>query len=109
MASYTPQQLGGPTGIAATAGTEFFKGTTGSKYGIRTTHAESATGSHTLTMSIGADAAGTRLFDGLVVTNNVPQVWNEWQWINSALGAHDIDANTSARDMALAVGGYLFA
>jgi hypothetical protein len=45
---------------------------------IRTIVAETASAAKTMTLSIGTDGAGTRLFDAYALTANVPSIFNGW-------------------------------
>src|SRR5689334_4658875 len=104
MATYTPAAVIGMTSLSASGGSSVLTGTGGHTYIIRTFHVQSAA-ARTFTLSIGADAAGTRLFDALAVTANVPAVYNGW-WVKAGSGAHDIDANCSATTVTLLASGY---
>lgn len=107
-AVYTPQAVVGMTSLTAVGGTSLLTGTSGHTYIIRTLHVQSAA-ARTFTLSIGADAAGTRLFDAYALTANIPAIFNGW-WVKAGSGAaHDIDGNCSATTVTLIASGYDFA
>lgn len=108
MATYTPIAVVGMTSLTAVAGTSVFTGTAGHTYVIRTIHVDTSGSGKTFTMSIGADAAGTRLFDAYALSASVPSIFNGW-WVKAGAGAHDIDANCSATTVTLMASGYDYA
>ena len=108
MATYTPVAVVPMTSLVATAGTSVLTGTSGTTYVIRTIHVDTSAASKTFTMSIGADAAGTRLFDAYPLTVSQPAVFNGW-WVKAGSGAaHDIDASCNSVTVTLFAGGYTF-
>lgn len=96
------------TSLTAVAGTSVLTGTGGTTYIIRTIHVDTSAAGKTFTMSIGADAAGTRLFDAYALTQSVPSIFNGW-WVKAGAGAHDIDASCSATTVTLMASGYTYA
>jgi hypothetical protein len=96
------------TSLTAVAGTSLLTGTSGVTYIIRTIHVDTNAAGKTFTFSVGADAAGTRLFDGYNLSANVPAIFNGW-WVKAGAGAHDLDANCSATTVTLMASGYTFA
>ena len=109
MAVYTPTAVIGMTSLSASAGTSLLTGTNGHTYIIRTIHVDTNASSKTFTLSIGADAAGTRLFDAYALTASIPAIFNGW-WVKAGSGAaHDIDGNCSATTVTLLASGYDYA
>jgi hypothetical protein len=109
MASYTPVAVVPMTSLAATAGTSLLSGVTGTVYVVRTWHVDTSGAAKTFTVSVGADAAATRLFDAYALTTSVPAIFNEWLPITAVGGAHTIDGNCSAATVTLMAGGYTYA
>lgn len=108
-AVYTPTSVIGMTSLTAVAGTSLLTGTSGHTYIMRTISVQTNAASKTFTLSIGADAAGTRIFDAYALTANIPAIFNGW-WVKAGSGAaHDIDGNCSATTVTLIAGGYDFA
>lgn len=108
MATYTPLAIVAAVALSATPATSVFTGTAAHTYIVRTWHFSSSAASKAVTASIKADAAGTRIFDAVVITQNVPLIYNGW-WVIPGAGAHDIDASVSATTAQIAVGGYDYA
>jgi hypothetical protein len=108
MATYTPKDIVPVTALTATPGTSVFTGTAAHIYIVRTWHFSTSAAGKTVTASFGADAAGTRVFDAVALTQNVPSIYNGW-WVFAGAGAHDIDANASATTAQIKVGGYDYA
>ena len=108
MATYTPAAVVGMTSLTASAGTSLLTGSGGTTYIIRTIHVDTSGTGKTFTMSIGADAASTRLFDGYALSQSVPAIFNGW-WVKPGAGAHDIDGNCSATTVTLMASGYTYA
>lgn len=108
MAVYTPSAVIGMTSLTATPGTSVLTGSGGTTYILRTIHVDTNAASKTFTMSIGADAVGTRLFDACPLTANLPTISNGW-WVKAGAGAHDIDASCSATTVTLMASGYTYA
>ena len=78
MATYTPVLLRTPTAITASAATVY---TGANSLGvIRTWGFQVLTTAHSVSMSIGADAAGTRILDTYLLTPNIPYEKNGW-WV----------------------------
>lgn len=106
QAVYTPTAVIAMTSLSASGGTSLLTGTSGHTYIVRTFHVQTNAASKTFTLSIGADAAGTRLWDAYALTQNVPAIFNGW-WPKAGSGAsHDIDGNCSAATVTLLAGGY---
>lgn len=108
MATYTPVALVPPTALTATPGTSVFTGTAAHTYIIRTMQFSSSAASKAVTLSLGADAAGKRILDAVVITQNVPLIYNGW-WVFAGAGAHDIDASISATTAQVQISGYDYA
>jgi hypothetical protein len=108
LAVYTPTAVVGMTSLTATPGTSVLTGTGGHTYIIRTWAVQTAGSGKTFTASIGADAAGTRLWDAYALTQNVPAIFNGW-WVKAGAGAHDIDSSVSATTVTLLASGYDYA
>lgn len=108
MATYTPKAIVGPQALIATPGTSVFTGTAAHEYIIRTWNFSSSASGKAVTASLGADAAATRIFDAVVITQNVPLIYNGW-WPFAGAGAHDIDASISATTAQIFAGGYDYA
>lgn len=107
-ATYTPVAVIGPTSLAATAGTSLLTGVTSTVYVVRTWHIDTNAASKTFTVSVGADAAGTRLFDAYALSASIPYVDNGWYPVTAAGGTHTFDGNCSAATVVLYAGGYTF-
>jgi hypothetical protein len=108
MATYTPAAVVPMTSLTATPGTSVLTGAGGTTYIIRTIHVDTNAAGKTFTMSIGADAAGTRLFDAYPLAANVPSIFNGW-WVKAGAGLHDIDSSVSATTVTLLASGYTYA
>lgn len=78
MATYVPKLLRTPTAITASAVSVYTP--SGVTAIIRTFVFQTVT-AHAVSMSIGADAAGTRIVDAYLLTVNVPWVNNGWHVI----------------------------
>jgi ABC-type proline/glycine betaine transport system permease subunit len=76
MATYTPTQLRTPTAITASAVTVYTA--PASTTGIIRTFSFQTITAHSVSLSIGADAVGTRILDGYLLTINVPYIVNGW-------------------------------
>jgi hypothetical protein len=107
MAGYVPSALVTQVAMTATPGTSIFTGSGGTTYILRTIHFDTAASSKTVTLSLKADAAGTRLFDAYALTINVPAIFNGW-WVVAGAGAHDIDASVNSTAASVGVYGYSF-
>jgi hypothetical protein len=107
MAVYTPSAVVPMTSLTATPGTSLLTGAGGTTYIIRTWHVQANSSNKTFTVSLGADAAGTRLWDAFALTANVPSIFNGW-YVKAGAGAHDIDGNCSATTVTLLASGYTF-
>lgn len=108
MATYTPAAVIPITSLSASGGTSVLTGSGGTTYIIRTFQFDTNAASKTVTLSLGADAAGKRLLDAYALTASVPSIFNGW-WVVAGSGAHDIDANCSATTVTLYGGGYTYA
>lgn len=107
MATYTPSAVVPMTSLSTTAGTSLLTGTSGVTYIVRTWHVDTSGTSKTFTLSVGADGAGTRLYDGYALTQSVPMIANGW-WVATGSGAHVFDGNCSATTVTLLGSGYTF-
>jgi uncharacterized protein YqkB len=75
---------------------------------FRTIHFETAA-SKSVTLSFGADAVATRLFDAFVTTAAVPAIFNGW-WVQVSTGAaHDVDASINSTTGNVLATGYTYA
>lgn len=108
MATYTPAAVIAMTSLTSTPGTSVLTGTGGTTYILRTIQFDTNAAAKTVTLSIGADAAGKRLFDAFALTQSVPSINNGW-WPVAGSGAHDMDGNCSATTVTLFGGGYTYA
>src|SRR5947208_839881 len=95
MATYTPLALSVQAALGTSAGTSIFTGTAAHTYVIRTIHASTPSSGKNFTLSIKADAAGTRIFETYALTAVIPSTFNGW-WAFAGAGAHDLDANCAA-------------
>lgn len=82
MATYTPVQLRTPTNITASAVTVY---TGANSLGIMRTYQFNTLTAHSVSLSIGADAVGTRILDTYLLTVSVPFVQNGWWVIPNAV------------------------
>jgi hypothetical protein len=95
MATVTAKNLIGPAAALTSSVTTYASNGSGTTFGIiRTILATSANGS-TLTIALGADAAGTRIINGISLGTNVNYVLNGWI-ITPTNSAHAIDATSNA-------------
>lgn len=108
MATYTPAAIVPVTALTATPGTSVLTGSGGTTYIVRTFHFSTSATSKTVTVSFGADAAGTRILDAYALTQAVPAIFNGW-WVKAGAGAHDIDASVSATTAQIMASGYTYA
>lgn len=111
MATYTPAAL--VPAMTSVTSTAAYQTSTAATTGVlRTVHAQSSAASHTFTVSTGgADAAATRLFDAVAITQSNPSIFNGW-WVVPAtvvswLG-YKSDTATGSIVM-LTIGGYTWA
>ena len=106
MATYTPKTLVGPA-AALTSAVSAYVSPVGTVGIIRTISAVSPVGSKTLTVSLGADAVGTRFINAQALTANVVFIVNGW-WVTAANNAHAIDAtsNATGTDCIASISGY---
>jgi hypothetical protein len=96
MAGQIPKNLIGPAQALTSSVAAYASTGSGSTFGIiRTIFAMPSAGSPTLTVALGADAAGTRIIPALQLTNGVPYVMNGWI-ITPTNNAHAIDASSTA-------------
>lgn len=94
MATYVPKVLIGPAQALTSTPAAYVS--PASTNGIaRTISATAKTTAITLTVSFGADAAGTRLLDAQPLTSNQIYVLNGW-WVTAQNSAHAIDATSNA-------------
>ena len=101
MATYTPASIAGPVAMVATPGTQIVAAA--STNILRTIHFSSSA-SKTVTFSIGADAAGTRILNTVALTANVPLIYNGW-WVTTARCDGDVNSTTAQ----VYVAGYTYA
>lgn len=94
MATYTPKNLIGPA-AALTAVVTAYVSPALTNGIVRTISATGKIAAQTLTLSFGADAAGTRLLDAQPLTANQIYVLNGW-WVTAVNSAHAIDATSNA-------------
>lgn len=107
MATYTPSAI--VTQVALTASNvSYLTGSGGTTYIVRTWHFSTPSAGKLVTASIKADAAGTRVFEALPLTQNVPSIYNGW-WPIAGAAAHDIDASCAATAASIGVYGYTYA
>lgn len=104
MATYTPKALV-PQAAAANSATTIYTATAVTGI-VRTIIVQAPSTAKTFTMSQGADAAGTRLFDGYALTTNVPAIFNLW-WVITASGT--IQASGSTTAVSTGLSGYEYA
>lgn len=94
MATYTPKSLIGPAQALTSAAAAYVS--PAATNGIaRTVSATSKTAAITFTLSFGADAAGTRLWDAQPLTANQIYIANGW-WVTAQNSAHAIDMTSNA-------------
>jgi hypothetical protein len=110
MAAYNPAAL--VPAMTSVTSTAAYQTSTAANTGVlRTIHASSSAGAHTITVTTGgADAAATRLFDAYALTASVPAIFNGW-WVVPAtvvswLG-YKSDTATGSIVM-LTIGGYVY-
>lgn len=94
MATYTPKNLIGPA-AALTSSVTAYVSPAATNGIVRTISATAKTTAITLTLSFGADAAGTRLLDAQPLTSNQIYVLNGW-WVTAVNSAHALDATSNA-------------
>lgn len=94
MATFVPKNLIGPSAALTSVVTTYVSpvGTNGI---IRTIHVSAPTTGITLTVSLGADAAATRIISGMPLSPNFPYTLNCWL-VTAANSAHAIDASSNA-------------
>lgn len=78
MATYVPVLLRTPTAITASAATVYTP--SGVTTGVIRTYGFNSLTAHSVSLSIGADAAGTRLLDAYLLTINIPFTQHGW-WV----------------------------
>lgn len=83
MATYVPTQLRTPTNITASAVTVYTP--SGATTGIIRTFQFNTLTAHSVSLSIGADAVGTRILDAYLLTVSVPYVVNGWYVVPNAV------------------------
>lgn len=76
MAIYVPTLLRTPTAITASAVTVYTP--SGATTGIIRTYGFQCPTAHAVSLSIGADGAGTRIEDATLLVVNVPLIRNTW-------------------------------
>lgn len=102
MATYTPASIAGPVALTAVAGTQVVAAA--STNILRTIHLSSSAASKAVTFSIGADAVGTRILDAVVLTANVPTIYNGWY-----VTTLRCDGSVSATTAQIYIAGYTYA
>lgn len=78
MATYVPTLLRTPTNITASAATVYTP--SGATTGIMRTYGFNTLTAHSVNLSIGTDAVGTRILDTYLLTASVPFTQNGW-WV----------------------------
>lgn len=78
MATYVPVLLRTPTSITASAATVYTP--SGATIGIIRSFGFNTLTAHSVSLSIGADAVGTRILDTYLLTVSVPYIQNGW-WV----------------------------
>ena len=108
MATYTPANLIGPAAALTSAATTYVSPSSTNGI-IRTISAVANTTSITLTVSLGADAAGTRIIALQPLTQAQVYVLNGW-WVTAANNAHAIDAtsNATGTNCIASINGYTY-
>jgi|ERR1044071_2280566 hypothetical protein len=102
MAVYTPSALATAVALTASGGTQIVAAA--STNILRTIHFSTSGSGKTVTFSIGADAAGTRIFDAMALTQAVPSIFNGW-WVTTLR----CDGNVNSTTAQIYVGGYTYA
>lgn len=82
MATYTPKTLRTPTNITASAVTVY---TGVSIISIMRTFQFNTLTAHSVSLSIAADAVGTRLLDTYLLTVSIPYIQNGWWTIDNTV------------------------
>lgn len=104
MATYTPKAL--VEQVALTTSNATYYTATGVTGVIRTIHFSTPSAAKTVTLSLKADAAGTRILEAYALTANVPTILNGW-WIVTASAT--VQALISATAVSMGIYGYEFA
>lgn len=109
MATYVPKRLLGPASITTTV-TAYVSpaATSGLARTIQVCANEAA---HNWTLSIGADAVGTRIFAAVALAANVPDIRNGW-WVtdqNSANAFNMTSDTVTANKVIGSISGYEYA
>lgn len=111
MATYTPLALIQVVGLTSTTSTtQKYSAPTGTNGVIRTLIFNSVIGTNAFFASLGADAAGTRIFSNTSVTALSPSIYNGW-WVTAAASADAINimaSTTSTTNMTGQVSGYTY-
>jgi len=94
MATYTPTNLIGPAAALTSTPTAYVSPAATSGI-IRTISAVANTTAITLTVALGADAAGTRIVAAQALSQATVYVLNGW-WVTAQNSAHAIDATSNA-------------
>lgn len=82
MAAYVPATLRTPTALTASAVKVIDPASVTAV--VRTFNVSASAASKTFTIAQGTDAAGTRIFDAVALTANVPYIQNGWWVIEDA-------------------------
>jgi len=110
MATYTPKALIGPAASLTTTVTGYTSPAATNGI-IRTISACANAGGHSLTVSLGADAAATRIIAAQPLTANQVYVQNGW-WVTAQNTSHAIDASSDTASANVVIGsidGYEYA
>src|SRR4051812_5754827 len=112
MATYTPAALVQVVALTSTTSTtQKYSAANGTTGIIRTLIFNQATaGTQAFFVSLGADAAGTRIFSNVATTVNVPSIYNGW-WVtatNSADAINIMASTTSTTNLTGQVSGYTY-
>ncbi len=91
MASLLPKNLIGPSAAITSTPTVYASTANADTYGVIRSILCTATASVSLTVALGADAAGTRVLTAVALTTNVPYLLNAWL-VTAVNSAHAIDA-----------------
>lgn len=111
MATYTPAQLIPVTSLDSTTIAAAKYSAPASTTGIIRTIQVMPQATANFTLSLGAAAAGTRIFQSVAVSASVPSVYNGW-WVTAPNSADAINVHcnvTSANSVLGSVGGYSYA
>lgn len=111
MATYTPASLIPVTSITSTTTSAGSYSAPAATTGVIRTIQLNAVGTNAFNVSLGADAAGTRIFSQVALSANVPAIYNGW-WVTAASSTSAIQViatTTSATPVNAYIGGYTYA